>query len=53
MLIGKLTVSVLAVLPAPLHYDRMQMLKTRALLVHKNYETEMLLDVESKEELQW
>ena len=52
-LIGRLTASVLAVLPAPLHYRQLQMQKTRALLKFKQYEAEVFLNAECKEELRW
>ena len=52
-LIGKLTVSIMAILPAPLHYRKLQMLKTKGLLKHQSYEAQVCLDPSSREELRW
>ena len=53
-LIGMLTATILALLPAPLHYRHLQMQKSKALLAgHYNYNTQVVLDLECKSELKW
>ena len=53
-LIGKLTASVMAVLPAPLHYRRLQMQKTRALFRGgQKYNTMLILTPDCLEEIRW
>ena len=53
-LIGKLTATVLAVLPAPLHYRQLQMLRTKALLRgSQNYGTKIDLNEQCRDELMW
>jgi hypothetical protein len=53
-LVGKLTASVLAVLPAPLHYRQLQMLQAKSLLrSNQSYEGQVTLTSGSKDELQW
>ena len=53
-LIGKMTATMMAVLPAPLCYRNLQHLKNQALLASPgNYEREVHLDLAAKEELQW
>ena len=53
-LIGKLTASVLAILPAPLHFRQLQMAQSKALLSgHQSYETILPLTPECKGELCW
>lgn len=52
-IIGTLTATMQAILTAPLHYRRLQMLKTKALLEHKSYGTKVPLTPETREELRW
>ena len=53
-LIGMLTATILAVLPAPLHYRHLQMQKSKALLAgHQNYNAQVVLDLECKSEIKW
>ena len=53
-IIGKMSATMLAVLPAPLCYRNLQRLKNQALLTSPgNYEAEVHLDQAAKEELQW
>ena len=53
-LIGMLTATILALLPAPLHYIHLQMQKSKALLAsHYNYNTQVVLDLECKSEPKW
>ncbi len=53
-LIGKLTATVLAVLPAPLHFRQLQMLRTKALLQgSQNYGTKIELTSACRDELRW
>jgi hypothetical protein len=52
-LIGKLTSSILAVVPAPLHYRHLQMLCSKGLIEGQNYENEICLNGDSKREIQW
>jgi hypothetical protein len=52
-LIGRMTATAMAVLPAPLCYRNLQRLKNQALLTASgDYEAEVLLDQVAKEELQ-
>ncbi len=51
--VGKLSATMQAVLTAPLHYRRLQMLKTRALLQQKSYSAMVTLTKEAQEELHW
>ena len=52
-LIGKLTASIQAIFPAPLHYRHLQCLKNHALLQHNDYDAVITLSPEAKEEIQW
>ena len=52
-LIGQMTASLLAVLPAPLHYRHLQMLRTKGLLKNQNYEACVQLDQTCRNELRW
>ena len=53
-LVGKLTSTVRAVLPAPLHYRHLQMAKTKALLKGgQSYETQVSMSEGAQEELRW
>ena len=52
-LIGVLSSTMQAVLPAPLHYRQLQMLKTKGLLAGKSYGTIVTLPPECLEELRW
>ena len=53
-LVGKIAASVKAVLPGQLFCRQLQMLKTQGLLAQQqNYEAEITLTPECKEELQW
>ena len=52
-IVGMLTASVNAILPAPLHYRRLQMAQTRALLIGQSYETKLTLPPETISELRW
>lgn len=52
-LIGTLSSTMLAVLPAPLHYRNLQMMKSKGLLRNQSYETCVSLPPECKEELRW
>ena len=46
--------TILAVLPAHLHYRHLQMQKSKALLAgQQNYNTQVVLDLECKSELKW
>ena len=51
-IIGKLTSSMQAVLPAPLHYRHLQMLQVKGLLAGKSYET-IVSQPECQNDLQW
>jgi len=51
--IGTLSATAMAVLPAPLHYRHLQMTKTKGLMGAKSYEEKIFLTVASKEELRW
>ena len=52
-LIGVLSSTVQAVLPAPLHYRELQMLKTKGLMYGKSYGTTVMLTPECLAELRW
>ena len=52
-LIGKLTASIQAIFPAPLHYRQLQSLKNIALQSGGNYNTKVSLNPACQEELQW
>lgn len=52
-LIGLLNSSIQAVFPAPLHYRHLQNLKNQQLCHSMNYESEVLLSPQAREELSW
>ncbi len=52
-LIGKLTASIQAIFPAPLHYRQLQSLKNKALQSKGTYDTLVSLNQACREELQW
>ena len=52
-LIGKLTASIQAVFPAPLHYRNLQQLKHQALSRDRNFDSRIPLSVEAIDELRW
>ncbi|XP_070554658.1 uncharacterized protein [Ptychodera flava] len=52
-LIGKMTASMAAVVPAPLQCRFLQMAKTKALINQNSYEAKVTLTSGCKEELQW
>ena len=53
-LIGKMTATAMAVLPAPLCYRSLQRLKNQSLFATSgDYEAKVLLDQAAREELQW
>ena len=52
-LIGKLTASIQAIFPAPLHYRHLQHLKHQALALRKGYDATIALSIEAREELRW
>jgi len=52
-IIGKLTSSIQAVFPAPLHYRHLQRLQVRGLLMGKGYETVVPLSEDCRDDLQW
>ena len=52
-LIGKLTTSIQAIFPAPLHYRHLQHLKHQALAQQRSYDATIALSNEAKEELKW
>ena len=52
-LIGKLTASVQAIFPAPLHYRHLQNLKHKALARFGHFDATTPLSTEAKDELQW
>ena len=52
-LIGKLTASIQAIFPAPLHYRHLQHLKNLALQTGGTYDSQIVLNQECYEELQW
>ena len=52
-LIGKLTASIQAIFPAPLHYRSLQHLKHQALAQQKGFDATIALSSEAREELHW
>ena len=52
-LIGKLTASIQAIFPAPLHYRHLQNLKHKALARFGHFDATTPLSTEAKDELQW
>lgn len=52
-IIGKLTSTMQAVLPAPLHYRHLQMLQVEGLLEGKEYHSVVPLNMECRNDLQW
>ena len=52
-LIGKLTASIQAIFPAPLHYRHLQHLKHQALALRKGYDATIPVSIEAREELHW
>ena len=52
-LIGMMSATTLAVLPAPLHYRELQDLKIRTLKKTQSFQTMVFLNEESKAELEW
>ena len=52
-LIGKLTASIQAIFPAPLHYLHLQHLKHQALALRKGYDATIPLSIEAREKLHW
>ena len=52
-LIGKLTASIQAIFPAPLHYRQLQSLKNIAVQSGGNYNTKVSLNPACQEEVQW
>ena len=52
-LIGKLTASIQAIFPAPLHYRSLQHLKHQALAQQKGFDATIFLSSEAREELHW
>ena len=52
-LIGRLTASIQAIFPAPLHYRHLQHLKHQALAQRKGYDATIALSKEAEEELHW
>ena len=52
-LIGKLTASIQAIFPAPLHYRHLQDLKHKALARFGHFDVTTALSTEAKDELQW
>ena len=52
-LIGKLTSSIQAIFPAPLHYRSLQHLKHQALAQGKGFDATIALSSEAREELHW
>ena len=52
-IIGKLTSTMQAVLPAPLHYRHLQMLQVKGLLEGKGYNSVVPLNKECQNDLQW
>ena len=51
-IIGKLTSSIQAIFPAPLHYRHLQRLQVRGLLMGKGYETVVPLSEDCRDDLQ-
>ena len=52
-LIGKLTASIQAVFPAPLHYRNLQQLKHQALSRDRSFHSRIPLSIEGIDELRW
>ena len=52
-IIGRLTSTLQAALPAPLHYRHLQMLQAKGLLVGKGYNSVVPLNKECQNDLQW
>ena len=52
-LIGKLTASIQAVFPAPLHYRNLQQLKHQALSRDRSFDSRISLSIEAIDELRW
>ena len=52
-LIGKLTASIQAVFPAPLHYRNLQQLKHQALSRDRSFDSRIPLSIEATDELRW
>ena len=52
-IIGRLTSTLQAVLPAPLHYRHLQMLQAKGLLEGKGYNSVVPLNKECQNDLQW
>ena len=52
-IIGKLTSTMQAVLPAPLHYRHLQMLQVKGMLEGKECNSVVSLDMECRNDLQW
>ena len=52
-LIGKLTASIQAVFPAPLHYRNLQQLKHQALSRDRSFDSRIPLSIEAIDELRW
>ena len=52
-IVGLLTSSMRAILPAPLHYRRLQMAQAKALFRGQSYETRLTLPPETLSELWW
>ena len=53
LLVGVLTATRLAVIPAPLHYRGLQALKVSGLVSNLSYETQVTLDARSCQDLRW
>ena len=51
--IGKLSATILAVQPAPLHYRGLQYLKHQALRVSRNYDQQIRISPEAKQDQSW
>ena len=52
-LLGKLSASIQAVFPAPIHYCYIQTVKNRSLTLHGGYESPVCWTEEALEELKW
>ena len=52
-IIGRMTASMQAIFPAPLHYRILQMTRTRYLIQGQSYETMLILPQSAREELIW
>ena len=51
--LGKLSVSIHAVFPAPVHYHHIQADKKRSLTLHGGYESQVCWKEEALKELKW